>query len=789
MNSYTPLTSAAVAERVARGETNVVEHRTSRTLGEIVRANVFTRINLVYSILFLMILGTGYLIDGVFALLIVVNSVVGMVQEIRAKRTLDRLALLNRTPAQVLRSEGVVEVDAEEIVLDDVVQVGAGDQIPVDGEIVETLGLEVDESLLTGESEPVVGEVGALVMSGSFVAAGSAKLRATAVGEHAYASRLAREASSFRKPTSQLRQGIDRILVYVTWALIPVGILTIFNQIVVNDQSWPDAIRGLVAALVPMVPEGLVLMTSIAMAVGVIRLGRRQCLVQDLPAIEQLARVDVVCTDKTGTLTEDGMRVRAIDTPDADAEIVARVLATIGAAEGKPNASMTAILDAVDAEPIETTRTIAFSSARKWAAVDTVRDGTWVLGAPDVLLTDGPMRQHSDDLAATGIRVLALARTGTTLPAEGLPGDVEPVALIELDQRLRAEAPGAIAYFAEQDVDLKVVSGDNPAAVSAIATGVGIPGADDTVDARTLDPDTPTFSSEVREHTTFGRVTPTQKRAIVHSLQADGRTVAMTGDGVNDVLALKDADVGVAMGSGSPAARAVARIVLLDNSFATLPHVVAEGRRVIGNIERVATLFLTKTLYSILLALAVALTTVPYPFLPRHVTLISWFTIGIPAFFLALAPNTARAEDGFVKRVLGAAVPSGISAAAAAYTAYLVAGGIVGTRGEGHTAAASAAFLALVIVAFSVLLTVARPYQPWKLLLVGAMIAGMLAAILTPAGREVFDVDLTDWRIALIAVAAGTAGVALRYALTRALQLLYRVWANRRFWRRPLPTR
>ncbi len=229
------------------------------------------------------------------------------------------------------------------------------------------------------------------------------------------------------------------------------------------------------------------------------------------------------------------------------------------------------------------------------------------------------MRQRSDDLAATGIRVLALARTGTALPAEGLPGDMEPVALIELDQRLRPEAPGAIAYFAEQDVDLKVVSGDNPAAVAAIATGVGIPGADDTVDARTLDPDTPTFSSEVREHTTFGRVTPTQKRAIVHSLQADGRTVAMTGDGVNDVLALKDADVGVAMGSGSPAARAVARIVLLDNSFATLPHVVAEGRRVIGNIERVATLFLTKTLYSILLALAVALTTVPYPFLPRHV--------------------------------------------------------------------------------------------------------------------------------------------------------------------------
>lgn len=783
MTRYAPLTAADVAERIARGEVNAVEDRTSRSFGDIIRSNVFTRINLIYFVLFLMILGTGYLIDGMFALLIIVNSVVGMVQEIRAKRTLDRLALLNRAPARVERAEGESEIDASEIVLGDIVLVASGDQIPVDGEVVEAVGFEVDESLLTGESEAVVGEIGSTVMSGSFVAAGSARFRATAVGEHAYASRLAKEASSFRKPSSQLRQGIDRILLYVTWLLVPVGLLTIFNQVWGNEQPWTQAIRGLVAALVPMVPEGLVLMTSVAMAVGVIRLGRRNCLVQDLPAIEQLARVDVVCTDKTGTLTEDGMKVRAIDAADADAALVRRALAAIGGAEGKPNASMLAILEAVEADPLPVERTIAFSSARKWAAVQSMDAGTWVLGAPDVLLGEGEMRERSDALAVEGIRVLALARTAESLPEDGLPSGLVATALIELDQRLRAEAPGAIAYFADQGVDLKVVSGDNPAAVSAIAAGVGIPGAEAAIDARRLDVDAEGFDAAIRDHSTFGRVTPTQKRAIVHALQGDGRTVAMTGDGVNDVLALKDADVGVAMGSGSPAARAVARIVLLDNSFATLPHVVAEGRRVIGNIERVATLFLTKTLYSILLALAIALTAVPFPFLPRHVTLISWFTIGIPAFFLALAPNTARAKDGFVQRVLDAAIPGGFGAAAAAYGAYLVARSVVGGGPEHQVATSTASFTALIIVAFSVLLAVARPYRPWKVILVGAMIGGMLAVILTPLGRRIFDLDLGDPRIALIAVLAGAAGIALRHVVAFLLRIFHRWWDARRMRR------
>ncbi len=791
-----PLSEAEVRERVARGDTNAVEARTSRSFGEIIFANVFTRVNLIYSVLFALVLGTGYFIDGMFGLLIIVNSVVGMVQEIRAKRTLDRLALLSRTPTKVRREAGMREVQSEEIVLDDIVMIAAGDQIPVDGIVVDEVALEVDESLLTGESDPVLAHVGAQVLSGSFVVAGSGSFRATAVGANAYAEKIAREAGAFRKPPSQLRAGIDKILKYVTWVLIPVGAATVWNQLA-GGQEWRDAVRGLVAALVPMVPEGLVLMTSIAMAVGVVRLGRRNCLVQDLPAIEQLARVDVVCTDKTGTLTEDGMRVSRIEvipegtgvatelaSPTAHSEQaaalvpaeLASVLCTIGLAEGKPNSSMVAILEYLGhAERRATERNIAFSSSRKWAAAQLSQPSagslSWVLGAPDVLLAAGhPVHDRAETLATEGMRVLALAGSPDPLPQDSLPDTLRPAALVVLDQRLRQEAPGAIEYFTDQSVEVKVISGDNAAAVGAIASQAGVPRGRNAVDARTLNPEASEFVAEVSSHTAFGRVTPAQKRAMVHALQGEGHVVAMTGDGVNDVLALKDSDVGVAMGSGSPAARAVSRIVLLDNSFATLPHVVAEGRRVIGNIERVATLFLTKTLYSALLAFLVVVTAIPYPFLPRHVTLIAWFTIGIPSFFLALAPNAARAQDGFVRRVLGEAVPGGIGAALSSFGAYLTARAVFGTDDSMRVLNSSTAFLGLVIVAFFVLAMVARPYRGWKVALVATMAGCMLTVMLTPLGSKVFDVDLHDWRAVLIAVCFGVAGIAVRSIVWRIMR-------------------
>ncbi|MDA3147488.1 HAD-IC family P-type ATPase [Leucobacter sp. UCMA 4100] len=786
-----PLTNDEVRDRVERGETNTIESKTSRSFGDIFRANVFTRVNIIYAVLFALVMGTGHFIDGLFGFIIIVNSTVGMVQEIRAKRTLDRLALLGKSPARVERADGVQEIAPEEIVLGDIVLLAAGDQIPVDGTVIDEVGLELDESLLTGESDAVQGHPGFAVLSGSFVAAGSGRFVTTAVGANAYATKLTNEASVFKKPASQLREGIDQILKYITWILVPVGALSIWNQLA-GGQEWRDAIRGLVAALVPMIPEGLVLMTSVAMAVGVIRLGKHQCLVQDLPAIEQLARVDIVCTDKTGTLTEDGMRVSRIETA-ADApgthsanDTVETVLSTIGAIEEKPNSSMAAILEHLGhIAPLEAAQQIAFSSARKWAGVELAapvplpaegknpeREGlSWFLGAPDILLPEGDAAHaHAAVLAEEGLRVLALVSAPASIEHEQLPQNITAEALVVLDQRLRAEAPGTIDFFTKQRVSLKVISGDNAAAVGAIAEQVGVPHGRDAVDARTLDPESESFGSEVAHHTTFGRVTPDQKRSIVHALQEEGHVVAMTGDGVNDVLALKDADVGVAMGSGSPAARAVSRIVLLDNSFATLPHVVAEGRRVIGNIERVATLFLTKTLYSALLALLVALIAVPYPFLPRHITLIAWFTIGIPSFFLALAPNAARAQDGFVRRVLSEAVPGGIGASLAAFGAYVTARQVFGVSDATRVMNSSTSFLALIIVAFFVLAMVARPFRLWKVGLVGTMIGCLLAIMITPLGSLVFDIELGDWRAILIALGFGVAGIATRSLIWRGMR-------------------
>lgn len=773
------LTTAQVRERVDRGQANTVAATTSRSWGDIVRSNAFTRVNAIYLVLLVLVLSTGHLLDGLFGLLIVVNSTVGMVQEVRAKRTLDRLAVLNRVQVTVLRAEGTAVLEPAEVVLDDLVRVAAGDQVPVDGELVDSSGLEVDESLLTGESEAVVPVAGDRVLSGSVVVAGSGTVRATGVGEQAYAARLAREASAFRRPSSELRAGIDQILRYVTWALVPVAVLTIVNQLWINDQAPSDALRGMVAALVPMVPEGLVLMTSVAMAVGVIRLGRRQCLVQDLPAMEALARVDVVCFDKTGTLTEDGMRVRGVEVLDGglDAERVDDVLATLGAAEERPNASLRAVLEHVgDRPPSATEQVVPFSSARRWAAVRTTDGTTWVLGAPDVLLPGHPAQDRVTEAAEQGRRVLALARAEGPWSGTALPAALRASALLVLDQRVRPEAAGTLDFFARQQVAVKVISGDAPSAVAVVAEQVGVPHARAALDARDAPTDLEELADVAERTTVLGRVAPEQKRSLVRALTARGHTVAMTGDGVNDVLALKEADVGVAMGNGSPAARAVARIVLLDNSFGTLPHVVAEGRRVVANIERVATLFLSKTVYSVLLALAVALSGVPFPLLPRHVTLIAWFTIGIPAAVLALAPNYAPARTGFVRRVLTSAVPGGIGVAVAAYGAFVVARAVIGSGPDEHVRTATAAFLALVLVAFDVLVDVARPLRPWKAVLVLAMVAGMATAVLTPFGQRVFVLDPTDPAVVAVAVGAGVAGMLVR----RVVRVVLRRVANRR---------
>ncbi|WP_073479356.1 cation-translocating P-type ATPase [Streptoalloteichus hindustanus] len=752
------LTSAQVERRVADGRTNDVPARAGRSFGDIVRANVFTRFNAIIGALFVIIMVVGPVKQGLFGLVIVVNTLIGVVQELRAKRTLERLAIIGEARPRVLRDGESVELAPHEVVLDDVIELGSGDKVVVDGEVTAADGMEVDESLLTGESDPVVKRPGDEVLSGSFVVAGTGRYRATKVGRDAYAARLAEEASRFTLVRSELRSGIDQILRFVTWLLVPAGALIIWSQFH-SAQRLADAVRGMVAALVPMVPEGLVLLTSVAFAVGVVRLGRRKCLVQELPAIEGLARVDVVCADKTGTLTDAGMRLAEVRRIDHSAP-VDEVLAALVATEPRPNASIQAVAEAhPPSDGWRATAVAPFSSARKWSGASFDGRGDWVLGAPDVLLPeDSDALRTAEELNDRGLRVLLLGRAEVRVDDEAAPGRVEPAALVVLEQKVRPDAAPTLRYFAEQDVAVKVISGDNARSVGAVAASLDLVGARHPVDARELPEDRAELARRLDQSTVFGRVTPAQKRDMVGALRSGGHTVAMTGDGVNDVLALKDADIGVAMGAGSPATRAVAQIVLLDNRFATLPHVVAEGRRVIGNIERVANLFLTKTVYSVLLAILIGVVRVPFPFQPLHLTLIGSLTIGIPSFFLALAPNTERARPGFVPRVLRMAVPAGIVAGITTFVTYwVVRVDDTATQVEHRTAAV----IALYCVATWALAIVARPYTWWKIALVGTMGAAFLLALLTPVGQRFFELDPTHTGHVLTALACAAVAIAL----------------------------
>ncbi|SOD85727.1 HAD-IC family P-type ATPase [Streptomyces sp. Ag109_G2-15] len=771
------LTAAEVVERLARGQVNDVPVRSSRSLGEIVRANVFTRFNAIIGVLWLVMLFVAPIQDSLFGFVILANTGIGIVQEWRAKQTLDSLAVIGEARPTVRRDGNAVEVATNEIVLDDLIETGPGDKIVVDGVCREADGLEIDESLLTGEADPVVKRPGDRVMSGSFVVAGGGAFQATKVGREAYAAQLAEEASRFTLVHSELRSGISTILKYVTWMMVPAAIGLVVTQLVVKNNGLKDAVARTVGGIVPMVPEGLVLLTSVAFAIGVIRLGRKQCLVQELPAIEGLARVDTVCLDKTGTLTEGGMDVTELRTLDGyDETYVRRVLGALGESDPRPNASLQAIIDAYpDSEEWRCIESLPFSSARKYSgAAFSEGDGeasTWLLGAPDVLLAQGdPALAETERLNEQGLRVLLLARATRDLddpePARG----ARPTALVVLEQRLRPDAADTLRYFADQNVRAKVISGDNAVSVGAVAAKLGLSGT--TMDARRLPADPRGMAEALDEGTVFGRVTPQQKRDMVGALQSHGHTVAMTGDGVNDVLALKDADIGVSMGSGSEATRAVAQIVLLNNSFATLPSVVAEGRRVIGNITRVATLFLVKTVYSVLLAVLVVCWQVEYPFLPRHLTLLSTLTIGVPAFFLALAPNKERARPHFVRRVMRYSVPGGVVAGVATFVTYLIARHHYTGPGA-LDAETSAATLTLFLISMWVLAIIARPYTWWRVTLVASMGVAFLFVLVVPALQSFFALKLVG--VAMPWTAVGVAVVA-----AAALEFLWK-WVDRRF--------
>ncbi|HEU4319751.1 MAG TPA: HAD-IC family P-type ATPase [Acidimicrobiia bacterium] len=744
----TGLNDAEVRQRVTAGLTNEVPARPSRTTAEIVRANVVTRFNILLGALLLVtLIVLQQPRDALFGIVLITNSAIGIVQELRAKRTLDRLELVAAPKVSVVRSGRMTEQPVDKVVVDDLIDLRPGDQLVVDGVVVSSSGLEIDESLLTGEADPVHKQIDDECLSGSFVAAGSGRYRATKVGGEAYAARLAQAAKRFTLVRSELREGIDRILGIVSWIVVPMGALLVWSIV----QGGSDVIEGLggaVAAGVAMVPQGLVLLASIAFALGVIRLGRRNVLVQELPAIEGLARVDTVCFDKTGTLTAGRLAVEEVLTLTDHDPIPA--LAAIAAAEEHPNNTMQAIAAAFPDPPdwgIQAT--IPFSSARKWSGVTFYGDDTWVIGAPDVVApTDEKTRQVVSEVSGEGSRALLVARSDQGFEGGRLPSNLEPAAVVVLSDHIREDAEDTLRYFAEQGVRVKVISGDHPDTVAAIAAKVGVPDADSAIDARFLPPEGEELADMMESVTVFGRVSPQQKQAMVRALQSRGHTVAMTGDGVNDVLALKESDIGIAIGSGAPASRAVAQLVLIDGQFATLPEIVGEGRRVTSNVERVANLFITSTVYAVGLSLAIVISSLPFPFLARHLTLVGSLTVGIPSFFLALAPSRRRARPGFLGRVLKFAIPTGILATLATFAGYWLADMEGSTVAESRTTAT----LILAAVGLMALGIVSRPLVPWKKGLIAAMSGLLVLAMVVPAFRTFFALDLPRPVVLLSAV-------------------------------------
>jgi cation-transporting ATPase E len=753
-----------------------------------VRANVLTTFNALLATLWVIILTTGRWQNALFGFVIVANSAIGIFQELRAKRTLDALALLNAPHVTVVRDGAQVTLDVADVVADDLVVLRAGDQVPADGVVTMSEGLEVDESLLTGESDAVSKAAEDEVRSGSIVVAGNGRFQATGVGADAYATQIASEAKRFTVTHSELVSGTNQLLRWISVLMLIVGPILLWTQFLSKDNhGWQDSVTGTVAALVGMVPEGLVLLTSLAFMLATLSLARKSTLVQELPAVEGLARVDVVCLDKTGTLTHGDVAFDHVEVLEFGEEDVHAALGLLTHGEDA-NATAAAIAEAIPAGTWTASGSVAFSSARKWSAVNTADRGSWVFGAPEMILpspAEGAQRSAraaADALAEQGHRVLLLVRSPQppTLDADGeatLPAELQPAALVVLAERIREDAVDTMRYFTEQGVALKVISGDNPRTVGAVAAAVGVPGvsgAADAVDARTLPEDLDELADVLETHSVFGRVAPHQKRAVVAALQRRGHVVAMTGDGVNDALALKDADIGVAMGNGSPATRAVAQLVLLDGRFSHLPTVVAEGRRVIANIERAANLFVIKNVYSLVLAVISAITLSAYPLAPIQLTLISTFTIGVPAFFLALGPNTRRYIPGFLRRVLVFAIPAGLVIGLAAYVGY----GATKLLDSNATVdqARTTATLVVLIVALTALLLLARPLVGWKLGLVAAMIGIVVFICAVPRlAHDIYLLELSPQRVAT-ALVVGAAGSLL---LVIATSLVSRWFSSR----------
>ena len=727
------LSAEQVKRRFAQGENNYKVESSTLSVSEIVRSNVCTYFNLVFAVIAVLLAIVGAWSDMLFLPIIVANTCIGIIQEVHSKKVLDKLSILNAPHAVVIRDGKRQEIPADQLVLDDIVEFSAGSQIPADAKVVSG-ELQVNESLITGESDEIEKREGDSLLSGSFVVSGKACARLEKVGKDSYISKLTLQATKSKKgEQSEMIRSLNYLIMVMGIIIIPIGIALFVQSFIYNEGTFHDSITGMVAAIIGMIPEGLYLLTSVALAVSSVRLAQKKVLIQDMKCIETLARVNVLCVDKTGTITEPGMHVYDFSVLDgADQLEISQLLADFVAAQEKDNATMEALkAHFSNGSGMRAREVYSFSSETKYYGA-VMNDGkSYVIGAPEFVLR-GQFAQYQEQIAtysSKGYRVLVFAQYEGTLDRKPLTEPVLPLCFVMLANPIRKGAKETFTYFAENDVDIKVISGDNPLTVSVIAAEAGIVGAERFVDASTLK-EKGDYYRAVEEYTVFGRVTPSPKRMPVQALKEHKKTVAMTGDGVNDVLALKDADCSVAMASGSEAASNVAQLVLLDSDFSRMPSVVAEGRRVVNNIERTAALYIVKNIFSMLLAIFSVILMLDYPLEPSQVSLISMFTIGIPSFVLALEPNKELIRGHFLTNVLVRALPAGL-------TDFIVVSGLVIFCREFQVdldCLSTSCTILVAIVGFMILHRIARPMNTGHIVMLVGVIAGWILCMLFGGG-------------------------------------------------------
>ena len=772
------LTAAQAAELLEQGMGNEAAASNAKTTGQIIRENTLTFFNLVFVILAVMLVISGHFRDMMFLGIAVVNSVIGIIQQLRSRATLEKLTLLSESRVKVVRDGQLGTVPVHKLVREDIVELGAGDQIPADGPVMSGQ-VTVNEALITGEADPITKNPGDELLSGSFVVSGKCRARLDRVGSASYAARLSLEAKADQGVgRSEMMKSLDKLIRFIGFALIPIGAALFYNEISVQGNTFTDAVPAVVALLIGMIPEGLYLLTSVALAVSVMRLAQGRTLVHEMAAVETLARVDVLCVDKTGTITQPEMAVREVVPLDEDrcpAEKVEEILNAYYRAIDADNDTARAMAERFSKPSLwQAERTVPFTSAHKWSAVVFRSYGSYVVGAPEFIMGAryADLEHMVDPYQREGCRVLLLARCANAPTAEGgLTGAVEPLALAVINNPIREEAPKTFQYFAQQGVAVKVISGDNPSTVSAVAVQAGIENADRFVDAATLK-EAADYDRAVREYSVFGRVTPDQKRKLVKALQKAGHTVAMTGDGVNDVLALKDADCGIAMASGADAACHAAQLVLLDSNFACLPEVVAEGRRVINNIQRSASLYLVKNIFSFCLSLLTIFVDMPYPLVPIQLSLISALTIGIPSFVLALEPNKSRVQGNFMLNVLRQALPGGLT------DLIIVLGLQVFAYAFGFSTQVLSTLTALCVafIGLLVLWHVCKPFDWKRRILWGSMAGAMVFCVV--GGKELFSLTTLNFQEALILTVFLIMSFTLMRAVLSFFQQLRRLWGR-----------